>query len=70
MPDLRHDLRQVTTRVDVLAGERDAKFVELARELSSLLQGSRLTIVPDAGHNLLLEAPLACADLLTRGATP
>lgn len=70
MPDLRHDLRQVTTRVDVLAGERDAKFVELARELSTLLQGSRLTVVPDAGHNLLLEAPLACADLLTRGATP
>lgn len=69
MPDLRHDLRPVTTRVDVLAGERDSKFVELARELSSLLQGSRLTIVPDAGHNLLLEAPLECAALFTRGAT-
>jgi 2-succinyl-6-hydroxy-2,4-cyclohexadiene-1-carboxylate synthase len=66
MPDLRHDLRNVTARVDVVAGERDAKFVELARELASLLPGSRLTIVPDAGHNLLLECPLECADLLTQ----
>lgn len=69
MPDLRQDLRQVQTHVDVLAGERDAKFVELARELVSLFPSSRLTIVSGAGHNLVLERPLACAELLRRGAT-
>jgi 2-succinyl-6-hydroxy-2,4-cyclohexadiene-1-carboxylate synthase len=68
MPDLRARLGHVHTRVDVLAGERDAKFVELSRELGAIIPGSRLSIVAGAGHNLLLERPAQCAELLARGA--
>jgi len=68
MPDLRADLRQVRTPVDVVVGERDLKFVKIGQELSSLLQRATLTIVPGAGHNLLLERPAVCAALLRRGA--
>jgi 2-succinyl-6-hydroxy-2,4-cyclohexadiene-1-carboxylate synthase len=68
MPDLRPQLRHVRTRVDVLAGERDGKFVELARELATVIPGARLSIVAGAGHNLLLERPHECAELLVPGA--
>jgi 2-succinyl-6-hydroxy-2,4-cyclohexadiene-1-carboxylate synthase len=68
MPDLRADLGRVRTPVDVVVGERDLKFVTLGRELTNLIPSAKLTIVPDAGHNLLLERPGLCDALLRRGA--
>jgi len=70
MPDLRPLLRHVRTPVDLLVGERDAKFVALAQELTQVLPYARLTIAPGAGHNLLLERPELCSGLLQRGDTP
>lgn len=67
MPDLRPLLRNVRGRVDVLAGERDEKFVALARELCEIIPNARLTIVPGAGHNLVLERPRVCASQLLEG---
>lgn len=67
MPDLRPLLRKVRGRVDVLAGARDEKFVALARELCDILPNARLTVVPDAGHNLVLERPRLCASKLMEG---
>ena len=67
MPDLRPQLAHIRTSVDIVAGERDAKFAELARELATIIPGSRLNVVPGAGHNLLLERPALCSELLLRG---
>lgn len=67
MPDLRPLLGKVRGRVDVLAGARDEKFVALARELCDIIPNARLTIVPDAGHNLVLERPRLCASQLMEG---
>ena len=50
--------------VAVLAGERDRKFVALARQLVEALPRGSLTIVPGAGHALPLEAPAAVAAAL------
>ena len=69
MPDLRAQLAEVRTPVDVLVGERDDKFVTLGRELCGIVSGARLTIAPGAGHNLLLERPELCSELLARGAS-
>jgi len=49
----------------VLAGERDQKFVALARRLAQELPRAALTIVPHAGHALTLEAPGAIAAAIT-----
>jgi 2-succinyl-6-hydroxy-2,4-cyclohexadiene-1-carboxylate synthase len=68
MPDLRPKLAQVQACVDIVVGERDVKFAELGRELATIIPGSRLSIVAGAGHNLLLERPALCAELLLRGA--
>lgn len=47
--------------VAVLAGERDEKYVRLGERLAAALANATLTVVPDAGHALPLEAPAAVA---------
>lgn len=64
MPDLRDELARVRTPVELLVGERDAKFAALGHELAGLIPGARLTVAPAAGHNLLLERPQLVAELL------
>jgi 2-succinyl-6-hydroxy-2,4-cyclohexadiene-1-carboxylate synthase len=59
-------LAELAMPADIVAGERDAKFVALARRLAGGLPDSRLTIVPGAGHALPLEAPPAVAAVLER----
>lgn len=57
MPNYRGALAVARGRVRLITGERDGKFVALARDL---VQGSprvELDLVAGAGHNVLLEAP-------------
>ncbi|MEY2515183.1 MAG: 2-succinyl-6-hydroxy-2,4-cyclohexadiene-carboxylate synthase [bacterium] len=61
MAPLWERLGELTMPVVVLAGERDAKFVALARSLTQALPDAKLTVVPGAGHALTLEAPAAVA---------
>jgi 2-succinyl-6-hydroxy-2,4-cyclohexadiene-1-carboxylate synthase len=61
MPPVWDRLGELQMPVAVVAGERDAKFVAVAEHLARALSHARLTIVPDAGHALPLEAPAAVA---------
>jgi 2-succinyl-6-hydroxy-2,4-cyclohexadiene-1-carboxylate synthase len=61
MTPLWERLGELAMPVAVLAGERDAKFVALARRLVDELPHATLTVVPGAGHALALEAPAAVA---------
>jgi len=45
----------------LIAGDRDPKYVEVARAMEAQIAGARCLIVPDAGHNVHLEAPEAFA---------
>ena len=67
MPDLRAPLARFAGRLELVVGERDAKFAALGRELAALVPAARLTAAPDAGHNLLLERPALFAELLLKG---
>ena len=57
MPDYRPFLRTTTLPLQLLVGDHDAKFANLAGELC--LDNSMISccIVPGSGHNLPLEAP-------------
>ena len=48
----------------LLAGERDAKFIELGRRLASGIPGATLALVPGAGHAAHVEAPEATAAIV------
>lgn len=64
MPDYRPRLARVKVPVRVVAGEADPKFRALAGEMAGRLPEAALTLVPDAGHNVVLEKPEEIARLL------
>jgi 2-succinyl-6-hydroxy-2,4-cyclohexadiene-1-carboxylate synthase len=66
MAPLWDRLGELTMPVEVLAGERDAKFAAIAQRLARALPDASLTIVPGVGHALTLEAPAAVASALMR----
>lgn len=66
MPDYRSALPRIDVPVHLMAGELDAKFTELARQMAALLPRADVEIVPGAGHNLPLEAPRQVAAAIRR----
>jgi 2-succinyl-6-hydroxy-2,4-cyclohexadiene-1-carboxylate synthase len=63
-PSYWNRLPEVTIPVLLIAGERDAKYVHLARQLDAAIADSTLAIIPDAGHNPLLDQPASTAKAL------
>ena len=60
MAPVWHRLHELQMPVQLLAGERDPRYVEIGERMAALLPAARLTIVP-GGHALLLENPRAVA---------
>lgn len=56
-------LGELEIPVTVIAGDRDEKFVAIARRMATLLPNARLTII-SGGHGLALERPQELAQLL------
>jgi len=65
MAPLWDRLPELTMPTTVLAGERDAKFLSIARRLAATLPCAELRAVPGAGHALHLEAPGVIAAALS-----
>src|SRR5436305_414634 len=51
--------------VTLVAGERDAKYRDLAERLRAGLPDARVAVVPGAGHAVHLEAPGSVVGLIT-----
>lgn len=51
-------------RLVVIAGERDAKYRDLAAEIGRHAPAARIEVIPEAGHALHLERPDALAAVL------
>ena len=56
-PSLWEDLALVRQPVLLLAGELDAKFVNIARAMGERLPRAQVQIMPGAGHTIHLETP-------------
>jgi 2-succinyl-6-hydroxy-2,4-cyclohexadiene-1-carboxylate synthase len=67
MPSLWERLGELAIPVDLVVGERDAKFRAIAERMEGELPDARLVVVPGAGHAVHLEAPEAVAEILRRG---
>jgi 2-succinyl-6-hydroxy-2,4-cyclohexadiene-1-carboxylate synthase len=70
MPDLRPQLAQVRSPVELLVGERDPKFAALGEELAGIIPGAHMTLAAGAGHNLLLERPELVSSLMRKERSP
>ena len=64
VPGTEDVLRRLACRVDIVAGEADPRYVALGRRMAELIPGSRLHVIPGAGHALHLEQPEALARVL------
>ncbi len=64
MDPLWDRLAQVGAPALVIAGEEDEKFSLLGQRLADEMPNARFVAVPDAGHCVHLERPLACAELV------
>jgi 2-succinyl-6-hydroxy-2,4-cyclohexadiene-1-carboxylate synthase len=64
MPDYGPELDRLELPIRLVVGERDTKFRALAGAMAERLPRSRTIVVPDAGHNVVLEDPIATAALL------
>ncbi|GAB4460658.1 MAG: 2-succinyl-6-hydroxy-2,4-cyclohexadiene-1-carboxy late synthase [Anaerolineae bacterium] len=58
-PDLWPRLGHVSAPALLLAGELDAKFSELSRQMAARMPQARVALLPQAGHNTHLEQPAA-----------
>jgi 2-succinyl-6-hydroxy-2,4-cyclohexadiene-1-carboxylate synthase len=64
MPSTWPRLGALAMPVQLVVGARDAKFRKIAERMLPRLPSGTLAVVPDAGHNVPLEAPAALAALL------
>lgn len=56
-PNLWNRLSALDAPTLLLCGALDEKFVGIGREMAKKMRNARLTIIPDAGHNIHLEQP-------------
>jgi 2-succinyl-6-hydroxy-2,4-cyclohexadiene-1-carboxylate synthase len=64
LPSLWERLGEVAAPVDLVVGERDAKFRATAAEMAAALAGARLHVVAGAGHAVHLERPTVVAEII------
>ena len=64
MPNYWSELASIPTPVTLVVGQEDEKFTQLAQATVGHLTSGRVVVIPDAGHNPILEAPAAVGRLL------
>jgi 2-succinyl-6-hydroxy-2,4-cyclohexadiene-1-carboxylate synthase len=64
LPSLWERLGELAVPVTLIAGERDAKYTDLAIRMSAAIAGAQVSIVPGAGHAVHLERPAELAAII------
>jgi 2-succinyl-6-hydroxy-2,4-cyclohexadiene-1-carboxylate synthase len=64
LPSLWDRLGELTVPVELVVGERDAKFRDIAGQMARALPSARITVIPGSGHAVHLEAPAAVAAII------
>jgi 2-succinyl-6-hydroxy-2,4-cyclohexadiene-1-carboxylate synthase len=69
MPSYWDSLCRIHTPTTLVVGAKDDKFKSIGRDMAARMPASRLEIVPDAGHNVVLEKPSMIRSLIERAIT-
>jgi 2-succinyl-6-hydroxy-2,4-cyclohexadiene-1-carboxylate synthase len=64
LPSLWDRLGELSSRVEIVVGERDAKFQVIARQMAAALPDARVHVIGEAGHAVHLEAPGRVAQVI------
>lgn len=67
LPSLWPRLDRLAIPVVLVVGERDEKFIQIARRMVEELPNARLVIAPRAGHAVHLETPDSVAEIIASG---
>jgi 2-succinyl-6-hydroxy-2,4-cyclohexadiene-1-carboxylate synthase len=67
LPSVWERLGELDVPVELVVGERDAKFRALASEMAAALPAARVHVIAGAGHAVHLEAPAAVAEVIAAG---
>ena len=54
-------LKKIKTKSLIMYGSNDSKYKEMSKEISKEIQNSKLLMVPNSGHNIILENPIFVA---------
>lgn len=63
-PPMWGNLAEIRAPTQIIAGALDTAYVAIARQMHRSIPGSRLEIVPNAGHAVHLEQPTAFAEVV------
>ena len=69
-PSLWERLESLPVSTLAVVGALDGKYVETAERMALRTSNLRVAVIPDVGHNVHLEHPIAYADLLRDFLTP
>ncbi len=69
MPSYRDALSGVRAPTTVIVGSKDEKFTAIGRDMVSRMPAATLEVVPEAGHNVVLERPDTVRAVLERAIT-
>ena len=64
LPSLWDRIHRIAQPTLVVVGGLDTKFVATAKRMASAMPRARLAVIPDAGHNVHLDAPGAWLDVV------
>jgi len=66
MDSLWHKLHEIKIPVLLIVGEKDQKFIEIAKSMESKIPNSEIKIIADAGHAVHYEQPREISDVIVR----
>jgi 2-succinyl-6-hydroxy-2,4-cyclohexadiene-1-carboxylate synthase len=70
MPELSPTLDAAAPRLRLVVGAEDAKFRAIAETAARRCPALRVSLVPESGHDVGLEAPAALARILAASSAP
>lgn len=64
MPDVKSRLKEIKIPVQLIAGQADSKFVQIAQLMNKKIPNCRLKLVKNAGHRVHLDQPARIVETL------
>ncbi len=69
MPCVRNRLNEISIPVQLIAGEKDSKFVHINRQMEKEIVSSNLSVIKNAGHRVHIDQPDEVVSVIKKALT-